>query len=71
MADIAMVIIKVCYCYQTSQEESLWCVVVHLGFEIVKNAVIAMVTMQVIFLSDCNETSQEWSFGYVVVQSGF
>jgi hypothetical protein len=42
---------------------------VHLGFDIFKMAVIAMVNMKVkkLFVwSYCNESSHEWSLGYFV-----
>jgi hypothetical protein len=49
------------YCNETSQESSLGCVDVHLGFTFSKWLPIAMVTMTIkkyFFGSDCNETSQ-------------
>ena len=61
-------------CYETSQELSLECVDVHIGFDIFKMATVAMVTMKdktIYFLSNCNKASQEWFLGCVHVHLGF
>ena len=61
-------------CYETSQELSLECVDVHIGFDIFKMATVAMVTMKdktIYFLSNCNKISQEWFLGCVDVHLGF
>jgi hypothetical protein len=44
------------YCNETSQERSLGCVDVLLGFDIFKMAAVAMVTnkVEIYFFSDCN-----------------